>query len=73
MASVEGSIQSLGEQVALQRTRASEAEARVVVLQRKLDSIQSVVNYVFDHEGFVTNDLLRQFAASINKILHGET
>lgn len=73
MASIEGSIQSLSEQVTLQRTRAVAAEAKNIAAQRKLDSIQSVVNYVFDHEGFVTNDLLRQFAASITKILRGET
>lgn len=72
MASIEGSIQSLREQVELQRTRADEATAKWLVAQTKLNEISPVVNHVFHDEALRTNHPLLGFAYSIAKILDGE-
>lgn len=72
MASLEGSIQGLGEQVALQRTRADEAEAREAVLQGMLAKITSNAQYVFVNEAMKCNHLLTSFASRICEIAHGE-
>jgi hypothetical protein len=71
MASVEGSIQSLGETVALQRARADEAEAKLQAAQLKLDGIQSVTQYFSDASLWENNVLLCKFTQAVQKILSG--
>lgn len=70
-ASLNGSIQSLHEQVALLRTRAEESESRELVLQQKLDSINSVTSYVFASQALAINTPLVKFAAAVGRIISG--
>lgn len=71
-ASLNGSIQSLREQVADQRNRAIKAEARDLAAQRKLVDIDSIVSYVFASPALAINTPLVKFAAAVCKIITGE-